>query len=90
MIILKCVYYMYNFHFDNLLLMKVIWIIKYSKFLYLGSVIGRSCADPEVGTGGPDSPGKSQVVSLEILVQTCLEKQLDPRGGLTSVKYVNE
>ena len=66
--------------------MKVILIIKYSKFLFLGS-----CADPEGGGGGqgvqtPLENHKSHMVSLEILVQTRLEKQLDPspRGLITS------
>ena len=42
-------------------------------------ILIQSCADPEVGIGGPDPFGKSQVisVSIEISIKIPLEK-LDP------------
>ena len=50
-----------------------------------------------VGTGGPDPDGKSQGVSLEILVWTTLVKLIDlsgpiasrGRSGRPSMKYVD-
>ena len=41
---------------------------------------GGASADPEVGTGGPDPPGKSQVIWVSIG-----NKQLDPPPPLEKV-----